>query len=169
MIIAPPEALVSLFAGWAKLFSHSKVVPTIVTFLHIAPVIVGGGFAISLDRATLRAVRGTPDERRLHLGHLGMSHRTVVAALTLSLVSGLALLTADLETFLGSRIYWAKMSLVVLLLANGWLITRTEQRLGAAGEQGGADLWGRLRVLAMASLFLWLAISFAGVALVNAG
>ena len=163
MIITTPEALADLFAPWAKFYSHSTVTSTIVTFLHVAPIIVGGGLAIALDRATLR-VGTEADARARHLEEVGRAHRSVIVALVVSLLSGLALLAADLDTFLGSWIFWAKMWLIVALLVNGALMTRSERRLRA----GATDQWGRLRVLAIASLVLWLVITYAGVALVNA-
>lgn len=162
MIIATPEALATLCAPWAKFYGHSKVAATIVTFLHVAPIVVGGGLAIALDRSTLR-LRDDAAARMRHLDEVGLAHRSVLAALALSLLSGLAMLAADLDTFLGSWVFWVKMLLIVALLANGALMTRSEQRL----RNGEPDQWGRLRVLAGTSLVLWLVITFAGVALVN--
>jgi hypothetical protein len=162
MIYQTPEALASLVAPWAKFYSHSKVAATIVVFLHVAPLVVGGGLAIALDRSTLR-LREDVAARATHLADIGRSHRSVIAALTLSFLSGVALLAADLDTFLGSIIFWVKMALIVLLLVNGLVMTRAEARLRA-----GADQWGRLRVIAITSLMLWLVITFMGVALTNA-
>lgn len=162
-MIAPPEALADFVAPWAKFYSHSSLTATIVTFLHVAPIIVGGGLAIAVDRGTLR-LHADPAERARHLRELGLAHRTVIVALVVSSLSGLALLAADLETYLGSWVFWVKMGLIAALLGNGLLMTRAEGRLRA----GIADQWGRLRVLAVASLVLWLVITFAGVALVNA-
>ena len=167
MIIAPPEALTALVAPWAKLYSHSKLASTIVTFLHIAPIVVGGGLAISLDRATLRVPPNDQPARTRHLVELGSVHRAVIAALALSLLSGLAMLAADLETFLGSPIFWVKMAFIAALLVNGGVMTRVEQAL--AGPAGGReDQWRRLRVLAITSLVLWLTTTFVGVALTQA-
>jgi hypothetical protein len=60
------------------------------------------------------------------------------------------------------------MALVVALLANGAMMTRLERRLAhSSGET--MDQWRRLRGIAMTSLALWLAITFAGVALTNVG
>jgi hypothetical protein len=167
MIFETPDALATLVAPWASFYSHSKTAATIVTFLHIAPIVVGGGLAISLDRGTLRAEKGEPEARARHLEELGSVHRFVITALAVSLLSGLALLAADLDTFLGSWIFWVKLGLIVALLANGAIMTRVERSLsGPAGAR--EDQWRRLRVLAIASLALWLTITFAGVALVNA-
>lgn len=163
MMFTTPDALANLVAPWAKYYSHSKPAATVVTFLHIAPIVVGGGLAIALDRSTLR-VREDAVARTRHVGEVGMSHRTVVAALAISFLSGIAMLAADLDTFLPSPVFWIKMACVALLLGNGYAMTRTEARLHA----GETDQWGRFRVLAITSLALWLLTTFVGVALTNA-
>jgi hypothetical protein len=166
MMIAPPDALTTLAAPWAKFYGHSKTAATIVTFLHIAPIVVGGGLAISLDRATLRVWLTDAAARARHIEELGSVHRVVIAALVVSFASGIALLAADLETFFGSWVFWVKMGLIVALLVNGGIMTRIERSL--AGPAGGReDQWRRLRVVAITSLALWLIITFAGVALTN--
>ena len=168
MTFSTPEGLANLVAPWAHFYSHSKTAATVVTFLHIAPLVVGGGLAISLDRAALRLRHDEAGAAERHLRELGASHRIVLSALAVSLVSGIALLTADLDTFLPSWVFWVKMALVAALLANGGLMTRLERSLGAPGG-GTPDRWRRLRSIAVTSLVLWLAITFAGVALTNVG
>jgi uncharacterized membrane protein len=165
-MLAPPEILVTLAAPWAKFYGHSRVAATVVEFLHIAPLIVAGGLAIALDRSTLRLDHADPSARERHLAELGTVHRVVLGGLVVSLLSGVALLASDLETFWGSWIFWLKMALVVLLLANGAVMTRIERAL-RAGEGSADDGWRRLRNVAIASVTLWLTITFAGVALTN--
>ncbi len=166
MIYETPEALARLVAPWARFYSHSKTAATIVTFLHIAPIVVGGGLAIALDRAALRLRHDDPIARERHLAELGSSHRIVLGALALELLSGVAMLASDLDTFLPSWVFWLKMGLIVALLGNGAYLTRVERMLaGAAAES--ADQWSRLRGIAITSLVLWLAITFAGVVLTN--
>jgi hypothetical protein len=58
------------------------------------------------------------------------------------------------------------MLLVVLLLANGYGINKTESALRAGAPPDGG--WRTLTRTAWASLVLWFAIALAGVALVNA-
>ena len=165
-MLAPPQLLVDLAAPWAKVYGHSSVLATIVGFLHVAPIIVGGGLAIAIDRSTLRLRHEEPDARTRHLMELGSAHRTVIGALALSFVSGIALFAADVETFFGSWIFWLKMGLIVLLLANGALMTQAERGLRVAAAD--ADLrWRRLHTMALSSLALWLIVTLAGVALQN--
>lgn len=166
MLFTTPEALTTLVDPWAKFYSHSKTAATVVTFLHIAPIVVGGGIAIALDRASLRLRHDDPGARERHLVELGGVHKVVLGALTLSFLSGIALLASDLDTFLPSWVFWLKMALIVALLGNGAMMTRLEKALAAPGG-GTTDQWGRLRGIAITSLVLWLAITFAGVALTN--
>jgi uncharacterized membrane protein len=168
MSFTTPDALANLVAPWARFYSHSKIAATVVTFLHIAPIVVGGGIAIALDRASLRLRHEEPGARARHLEELRAVHPLVLVALTVSFLSGIALLAADLDTFLPSWVFWIKMALVVALLANGAMMTRLERRL-AHPSGGTMDQWRRLRGIAMTSLALWLAITFAGVALTNVG
>jgi len=81
-------------------------------------------------------------------------------------LSGVALLAGDIETFWGSWIFWVKMALVVLLLLNGLVMTRTEAAL-ARDSSDGSPAWRTLHRTAVTSLGLWFVISLAGVALVN--
>ena len=163
-----PEALTNLAAPWNNFYGHSKVAATIVVFLHVAPIVVGGGLAIALDRASLRLKHDEPGARDRHLAELGATHRIVLGALTLSILSGLALLASDLETFLPSWVFWVKMALIVALLVNGLRMTRLEQALRASSADSAAA-WHRLRGIAITSLSLWLIITLFGVALTNVG
>ncbi|HEY2027051.1 MAG TPA: hypothetical protein VGG78_08585 [Gemmatimonadaceae bacterium] len=166
MLLTTPDALVNLAKPWAQLYSHSKTVATLVTFVHVAAVVVGGGLALSLDRATLRSRTSDDDTRTRHLADLGDAHRVVLSALALSLLSGVALVAADLDTFLGSWVFWLKMALLALLLANGAMMRRAERAIGTP-ESDVEELWRRLRTAAIASVTLWLVVVLAGVALTN--
>lgn len=174
MLFATPEALATLVAPWAKFYSHSKAASIVVTYLHVAPIVIGGGFGIFLDRATLR-VGDDWDARDRHLAELHAVHAFVIGALGVSLASGIALLAADLDTFLGSWVFWVKMGLIGVLLANGLVMTGIERALERIRTQGASDrsvnqsatLWTRLRIIAVSSLILWLTITFAGVVLAN--
>jgi hypothetical protein len=157
---------------WASLYSDSRAVSSAVTFFHLGGLLFAGGLAVATDRATFRALRGTHEDRSRLLVDLGNAHGWVVAGLSVMFVSGLLLALADVKTFGTSPIYWTKMSLVALLLANGALLQRTEQRLRAGNlliqsTPRMKRLWSTLRFAAAISMVLWTAIVLAGVILVE--
>lgn len=161
-----PEYVVHLLKPWNHFYSHSKVTETVVQSLHIGGVLMAGGLAIAADRGTLRALRTPVSDRVFPMRELAAVHRWVLTGLTIVVISGLGMLTADIETFFGSWIYWTKMGLFVVLLVNGLVIVRTESELRAdPGEQ--SPHWGRLRARALSSIILWFTITVFGVALVN--
>ncbi|MEX2180301.1 MAG: hypothetical protein WD801_16420 [Gemmatimonadaceae bacterium] len=162
-----PETLIRLTEPWASTYGDSAILPTLITFGHIAALVFAGGLAVTLDRGTLRAARGSSDERWRQLRELGAAHRLVVTGLALSVVTGILMFTADVEAYFGSWIYWTKMSLIALLLVNGYLMTRLETRIGLTPNAADDAGWRSLRLSATVSMLLWFAIAFAGVAVVN--
>lgn len=165
-MIAPPDALVSLLKPWSDFYGHSKLTETIVVSLHIGGVLLGGGLAIAADRTTLRGMRVPAAERLQQLRELAAVHRMVLTGLTLVILSGLALLTSDIETFFGSWIYWVKMGLFVILLLNGFLMTRAEAALRTDASESARG-WRSLHRAAMTSVGLWFTVMVLGIALVN--
>ena len=160
------SALARLFEPWAHVYADSKLIATLVTFGHIASLLMAGGLAVATDRATLRALRFAAAERGRHLEELAGVHQLVVGGLVLSVATGLLLFASDVETFIGSWVFWLKMGMVCVLLGNGYAMTRAEKALRAdAAETSPA--WSRLRRTALASVGLWYAITLAGVALAN--
>ena len=160
-----PSALARLVEPWNSMYSDSKVISSAVVFMHLVPLLIAGGTALAADRATIRASRGGNEDRMRQLADLGRTHVFVLGGLTLSFVSGVLLFLSDVDTFLESPFFWIKLALIGLLLANGFLMTRTEQALHARGDDGA--LWGRMRTISMVSLVLWLATTLAGVVLQN--
>jgi Family of unknown function (DUF6644) len=164
--MTPPDALIQLFKPWSDFYGHSKLAATVVQFLHIGGLLLAGGLAIAADRGTLRALRLAAAERHGHLRELAAVHRWVLTGLIVVVISGIALVTADLETFFESGLYWTKMALVAVLLVNGYVMTRAEHAL----RQNAADdapQWKTLHRVAVSSLTLWLVIAAFGVALAN--
>jgi hypothetical protein len=162
-----PDFLVTLTKPWADFYGDSSVTSTLVTFAHLGGLLLAGGTAVVNDRATLAAA-GNPAGRPAQLAALARAHRTVVGGLIVIATSGLLMLAADIETYYASWVYWVKMTMVALLLANGWRMTRVERRVAGVGAGASAD-WSALRTSAVISLALWFAIMLAGVTLVNAG
>lgn len=163
---APPEALVSLFEPWNKFYGHSKAAETVVTFFHVGGLLLAGGLAIAADRGTLRALRVTVAERPHYTRELAAVHQWVLSGLIAVVVSGLAMLAADIETFWASGIFWAKMALFVVLLINGLMMTRAEAAVRHDPSES-SPAWNRLHRTAVSSLVLWFIITALGIALVN--
>lgn len=171
-LLSAVDALASALAPWQSAYADSAALSTGLTAAHLVALLFGGGLSVATDRATLRAAGHPAAARRRQLDELGAAHRPVLAALALLFVSGALIAAADVETFLAAPVFWAKLALVGLLLANGLAMTRTERalrRAEAAGHEAAPRLWARLRASAAASLLLWTAITVVGVVLVNAG
>lgn len=166
------HSLAQPFEGWNSLYSHSKLVSTTVITVHLGAMFLGGGLAVAADRATLRVAAADPSERARQLAEVSDVHRPVLIGLALLFISGVAMALADLENFLGSPVFWIKLSLVALLLINGALLQRTESALrhdgGGAGEDVARARWGRLRTFTVLSIALWIATFVAGSILTNA-
>lgn len=163
-MIAPPASFVSLVQPWADYYSDSHLAQTLVTFAHIGGLLIGGGTAIVADRGTLRMASDV--DRRRHLLEISQAHRLVITSLVVVVISGILLFTSDLESHWGSPIFWTKMVLVIALLVNGARMQRIEQKSVLETVVSSAH-WGALRGTAIMSLVLWLAITLAGVALIN--
>jgi hypothetical protein len=160
------ETLVASCEPWSTLYSNSTALSVGLTFAHLGAMMVGGGLAISADRTVLRAGTPATAEARIALADaVGDVHRPVVTALIVSLISGGLQLTADLEALAVSKVMWVKVGLLVLLAVNGFLMLRNEE--GVRREAGGATAFGALRVRAITSVVLWLAITLAGVGLLQ--
>jgi hypothetical protein len=163
--------LAHAFEPWKSLYSNSKPVATAVTSLHLLGLLIGGGLAVAADRSTLRTGADPADRGRL-LRELHATHRPILIALAVVFLTGVALATADFDTFASSPAFGVKLLLVALLLANGAVLTRTEAALRSASAEHSADrdarLWRRLRLTSWLSLSLWAATVVAGTVLVNA-
>ena len=146
-------------AWWSAVYSDHQAVSVAVRFLHLAGLVVGGGTALVADRHLLATVSGDTLARSAALTMAGASHRIVVPALALMALTGLLMATADLETFLSSRLFWIKMTIVALLLLNGAVLVFTER---AAARSAGDRDWARLRAVSAASVVLWLSALLAG-------
>ena len=163
------QAIEHLFAPWRQIYSDSTVLSTSVTAVHLLAMLFGGGLAIAADRTTLMLRGENVEQRRQHLVDLNAVHRPVLIALTIQFLSGIAMLTSDLKTFIGSPVLWVKLGLVALLLVNGVLLQSTETALRRSTDgEASRSLWGRLRFNAISSLVLWSATLVAGITLVNA-
>ena len=160
------ETLVAALQPWADFYGHNKAVQAGVEFLHVGALLVGGGFAIASDRAALRALNADLEQKKHVLRDFSSIHTPVIIALTVSVISGVTMLASDVGTFLVSPVYWTKMTLVLLLLINGYLIQRADEKLNADPSPGNRA-WKHFKFSSIASITLWLSTTLAGVILLN--
>lgn len=158
-------SLGDVIAQWGELYRKHTLLQSGVTFVHIGALVTSGGLAIATDRVLLRSGAEDDAARRLHLKDMRATHRTVATGLGLVFASGLLLFLSDLDTFLGSKVFWGKMTLVGALFVNGLLMLRAETAVERDPASGAG--WNRLRRVAAASLTLWMLVTLAGATLVN--
>jgi len=148
---------------WSSIYSASPAIKSALAFSHIGGLIAGGGAAIAADRTTLRAMRRGQAALDHELEHLHHVHLFVIVGLAVVIVSGILLMFADLDAYLSAPVFWIKMGLVVLLMANGALVMRGGRRTHA-GDPSGPPV---LRFAASASLTLWFVTTLLGAILPN--
>jgi len=148
----------SLVERWAHLYSDSKALSAAVTYVHLAGILVAGGFAVVTDRASLALAKERGPDVPRELARLAAVHSFVLVGLAVVAVSGMAMLLSDLHTYLTSLLFWTKMALVAALLGNGWLRLRAERAL----ENGLDTAWTRFRRTSLASVVLWFTVLLAG-------
>jgi hypothetical protein len=152
-----------LVGGWASLYSGSAVLRTLVSFVHVAGLVGGGGAAVAADRATLHATRKGGAVTRAQIDAIHNTHRIVLAGLAGVIVSGLLLFAADVETYAPSKLFWIKMAMVAALMINGALLVR----VGRGTEAPDDRVRRRMRWTAGVSLALWFLTTLAGAGLPN--
>jgi hypothetical protein len=151
-----PAFLASTAAAWASYYGAHPMIALGVRWLHLSGLVTGGGAALVADRRVLGARAA---ERPGVLHGLASSHRFVVTGLGVMALSGALMAAADLETFLGSKLYWTKMGLVLLLALNGAAVYRSGR---AASLHPSGRGWTWVRATSAVSLVLWLLLVFMG-------
>jgi hypothetical protein len=156
----PPWFVSALIERWAHLYADSKALSAGIMFLHLAGILIAGGFAIVADRASLLLARESEADRPGEVARLKAVHAWVLAGLSLTMATGVLQLFSDLHSYLTAWLFWTKMGLIALLLVNGWVRLRAERAIEGGG--GDASDWKRFRRTSVASLALWFAILLAG-------
>jgi hypothetical protein len=157
------ENVAALAQPWADMYADSGVLATLIVFLHLGGLTVAGGFALAFDRSTLRVERGVVADRSGFLRELNAVHLPVIVAMTVVIASGFALMLADVEVFLPSKVFWLKMGVFALLMLNGLVVQAAGRRLSR--DAMDARGWVRLRRATLRSIGLWAAVIFLGVLL----
>src|SRR5881398_2496675 len=124
LVMGVVDGLTRVLEPWSSLYRNNPAVQTTLTFLHLAGIFLGGGFAIATDRETFIAVAARLSGQIRHLQHLHTIHRPVILGLVIAISSGFLLFLADIETFARSWVFWVKMTLLALLLAKDRKSTR---------------------------------------------
>lgn len=173
------ETLTILFQPWSELYADSVWIPTAILAVHVLALFAGGGIAIAADRRVLLAAPGTREAYQAAAEDLRTTHAIVIGALSLMVLSGLALATSDIGTFAVSKVFWAKMATFAVLIANGAYMRRTESRVLSAATDAGVVIdkttqwpsphlpWAVLKRSAAVSLTAWFAMVLLGVVLSN--
>jgi uncharacterized membrane protein len=173
LLSIPDVGQIDAFAEpWRHLYSQSPLLSTLILFAHLGGLLAAGGLTVAAERATLRVDPRSEVDRRRHLADLEQLRGTIRAAFAVSLVSGAMLFFADVEAFAASRIFWTKMLLVALLLANTLLAARLDASLRRDDELSSvtaadARRWRTRRAVAVASASLWFAVVLVGAALAS--
>ena len=145
---------------WALYYSNHQMVSLTVHYLHLAGILIGGGTAIAADREVFASARiNDRDCRAAAVAVVQRAHGIVGPALGVMLVSGVLMAMADWTTFVASTLFWIKMGLVGLLLANGVGLIAAG-RLHAASQP--THIWRRIVAASGASFLLWLLILWMG-------
>jgi hypothetical protein len=151
-----------LVATWAHLYNDNKTMSDAVTFVHLAGILLGGGVAIAADRAALHHALESDVPFLAPLGGRAV-HRWVVVALIAITASGVLMLLADVHTYVTAPLFWVKMALTLLLVANGYVRLRAERAVLGGVQAARA----RFRNTSLVSLVLWVVILLAGTMLVS--
>lgn len=147
--------LASLFSSWSSYYGDHQAVSVTIRSLHLLALVVGGGAAVTADRRVLASRRSALLTDALAYMH--RSHRIVIAAFAVIVATGLLMALADVSTYSVSTLFWTKMALVALLVANGGVLTFAGRHAATAESP-----WRRRLIAASAiSLVLWLVIVYA--------
>jgi uncharacterized membrane protein len=152
--------MTSFTSWWSAYYSDHQMISLTVRYVHLAALMVGGGTALAIDRVVLgTARRRAQDRREAALTALAGSHRVVVPALIVVAITGVLMTAADWSTFEASRLFWIKMALFAMLVANGGALVAAERRYadGVALEK-----WRGVIIASGASVLLWLVILWVG-------
>ena len=152
-----------LVAWWAASYSGSAVMRTLVSFVHLAGLVGGGGAAISADRATLKATRRGLPVTREQIDAIHHTHRVVILGLAGVIVSGVLLFAGDVATYAPSKLFWLKMVMVAALMINGAFLVRVGHGVQTPDERTRRTM----RWTAGLSLALWFLTTLVGAGLPN--
>jgi len=158
-----PGFISHVVASWAVLYSGSAALRTLVSFVHVAGLVGGGGAAISADRATLRATRRGLAVTPAQIDAIHHTHQVGILGLAGVIVSGVLLFAADVSSYAPSKLFWLKMAMVSALMINGAFLVRVGHGVSIPDENTRRTM----RRTAGLSVALWFLTTLVGAALPN--
>jgi hypothetical protein len=151
-----PTSVTGAIAWWSSYYGDHQAVSVTIRYVHLAALVVSGGAALTVDRGLWRAARERWSGKQA-VDSLNRSHCIVLAGLAVITASGLMMALADVDTYAVSKLFWGKMTLVALLLANGAVLTAAGRRASTSG----VSVPRTLGIFSAVSAVLWLSIMYA--------
>ena len=140
------------FATWIRESSSVWAYPFVI-FLHAAGLSIVVGLSAVIDLAVLGFAPG------LQLAPMEKLYRIMGAGFWINVASGVVLTIIDAATMLVNPLFWIKMILIGLAVANVLAIKKLIFRDPFSDKR---PLPAQVRVLAVASLVLWMGAITAG-------
>ena len=158
-----PAFISHVVAAWAALYSGSAVLRTLVSFVHVAGLVGGGGAAIAADRATLKATRRGLAVTREQIDAIHHTHRVVILGLAARDRQRRAAVRRRCRDLRASKLFWLKMVMVAALMVNGAILVRVGHGVQMPDERTRRTM----RWTAGLSLALWFLTTLVGAGLPN--
>ncbi len=151
-----PTTVTHAIDWWSSYYGDHQAVSVTIRYFHLAALVVAGGAALTVDRGLWRAARERWSGKQA-VDSLNRSHRVVLVGLAVIAASGLLMALADVGTYVVSTLFWTKMVLVALLLANGAVLTA----VGRRASTSGLSVPRTVGIFSAVSAVLWLSIMYA--------
>lgn len=142
----------SAFANWVRESTSLWAYPFVI-FLHAVGLSLLVGLTAVIDFAVLGFAPG------LELAPMEKLYRVIAVGFWINVASGVVLTIIDASTMLVNTLFWTKMILITLAVADVLLIRRLVFHRALPEKR---PFTGQVRALAVLSLVLWMAAITAG-------
>jgi uncharacterized membrane protein len=144
--------MLGIVKWWSGYYGNHQLISVGIRFAHLMALMLSGGTALFVDRRVFRAVRANETEKQEMLCALHSAHRLIIPWVVVLGLTGILMTAADTETFLVSKVYWIKMTVVALLGINGIALLVAERKAG----DGNPKAWSRVVTASTISFLLWI-------------
>jgi hypothetical protein len=149
-----------IIESWAEYYGNHQLASVAIRFFHLTGIVLGGGAGLITDWQIMKSAFKVNADFDILLKQLSRAHYYVVPWMFVLALTGALMTAADAHSFLVSKVYWIKISLIALLVFNGIALLLLESRIRRAGIQA---VWGKLTAVSSISAILWQTILFVGV------